>query len=101
MAMTAADKLELQKQFVSLDDYEKDKTVTNSRLDCIEKNQAKKRLGCSSHRHAVKNHHVDMLRKRGGSYRYSYQTTMGIIRFCSVKVSRCRYVSPLHHRATE
>ena len=41
MAMTAADRLELQKQFVSLDDYEKDKTVTNSRLDCIEKNQAK------------------------------------------------------------
>ena len=41
MAMTAADKLELQKQFVSLNDYEKDKTVTNSRLDCIEKNQAK------------------------------------------------------------
>ena len=44
MAMTAADKLELQKQFVSLDDYEKDKTVTNSRLDCIEKNQAKNDL---------------------------------------------------------
>ena len=44
MAMTAADKLELQKQFVSLDDYEKDKTVTNSRLDCIEKNQAKNGL---------------------------------------------------------
>ena len=44
MAMTAVDKLELQKQFVSLDDYEKDKTVTNSRLDCIEKNQAKNDL---------------------------------------------------------
>ena len=44
MAMTAEDKLELQKQFVSLDDYEKDKTVTNSRLDCIEKNQAKNDL---------------------------------------------------------
>ena len=44
MAMTAADKLELQKQFVSLGDYEKDKTVTNSRLDCIEKNQAKNDL---------------------------------------------------------
>ena len=44
MAMTAADRLELQKQFVSLDDYEKDKTVTNSRLDCIEKNQAKNDL---------------------------------------------------------
>ena len=44
MAMTAADKLELQKQLVSLDDYEKDKTVTNSRLDCIEKNQAKNDL---------------------------------------------------------
>ena len=44
MAMTAADKLELQKQFVTLDDYEKDKTVTNSRLDCIEKNQAKNDL---------------------------------------------------------
>ena len=44
MAMTAADKLELQKQFVSLDDYEKDKTVTNSRLDCVEKNQTKNDL---------------------------------------------------------
>ena len=44
MAMTAADRLELQKQFVILDDYEKDKTVTNSRLDCIEKNQAKNDL---------------------------------------------------------
>ena len=44
MAMTAADKLELQKQFVSLDDYEKDKTITNSRLDCIEKNQTKNDL---------------------------------------------------------
>lgn len=44
MAMTAADKLELQKQFVSLDDYEKDKTVTNSRLDCVEKSQAKNDL---------------------------------------------------------
>ena len=44
MAMTAADRLELQKQFVSLDDYEKDKTVTNSRLDCIEKNQTKNDL---------------------------------------------------------
>ena len=44
MAMTAADKLELQKQFVSLDDYEKDKTVNNSRFDCIDKNQAKNDL---------------------------------------------------------
>jgi hypothetical protein len=44
MAMTAADKLELQKQFVSLDDYEKDKTVTNSRLDCVEKSQTKNDL---------------------------------------------------------
>jgi len=44
MAMTAADKLELQKQFVSLDDYEKDKTVTISRLDCVEKSQAKNDL---------------------------------------------------------
>lgn len=44
MAMTANDRLELQKQFVSLDDYEKDKTVTNSRLDCIEKNQTKNDL---------------------------------------------------------
>ena len=44
MAMTAADKLELQKQFVSLDDYEKDKTVTNSRLDCVEKSQARNDL---------------------------------------------------------
>ena len=44
MAMTAADRLELQKSFVSLDDYEKDKTVTNSRLDCVEKNQTKNDL---------------------------------------------------------
>ena len=44
MAMTAEDRLELQQKFVSLDDYEKDKTVTNSRLDCIEKNQAKNDL---------------------------------------------------------
>ena len=44
MAMTAADRLELQKAFVSLDDYEKDKTVTNSRLDCVEKSQARNDL---------------------------------------------------------
>ena len=44
MAMTAEDRLELQKSFVSLDDYEKDKTVTNSRLDCVEKNQTKNDL---------------------------------------------------------
>jgi len=44
MAMTAADKLELQKQFVSLDDYENDKAVTNSRLDCVEKSQARNDL---------------------------------------------------------
>lgn len=39
MAMTAADKLELQKAFVSLDDYEKDKTAIGNRLDCVEKSQ--------------------------------------------------------------
>ncbi|MPM18101.1 hypothetical protein SDC9_64507 [bioreactor metagenome] len=44
MAMTAADRLELQGKFVSLDDYEKDKTVTNNRLDCVEKSQAKNDL---------------------------------------------------------
>ena len=44
MAMTAADRLELQKAFVTLDDYEKDKTVTNSRLDCAEKSQARNDL---------------------------------------------------------
>lgn len=44
MAMTAADRLELQKAFVTLDDYEKDKTVTNSRLDCVEKSQARNDL---------------------------------------------------------
>ena len=44
MAMTAEDRLELQKAFVTLDDYEKDKTVTNSRLDCVEKSQARNDL---------------------------------------------------------
>ena len=44
MAMTAADRLELQKQFVSLDDYEKDKTAIGNRLDCVEKSQAKNDL---------------------------------------------------------
>lgn len=44
MAMTAADRLELQKSFVSLDDYEKDKTATNNRIDCVEKNQTKNDL---------------------------------------------------------
>lgn len=37
MAMTAADKLELQKQFVTLDDYEKDKDATEKRLCEVEK----------------------------------------------------------------
>jgi hypothetical protein len=44
MAMTAADKLELQKQFVSLDDYEKDKNAINARVDCVEKSQVKNDL---------------------------------------------------------
>ena len=37
MAMTAADKLELQKQFVSLDDYVNDKKKIDERLDKVEK----------------------------------------------------------------
>ena len=44
MAMTAEDRLELQKHFVSLDDYEKDKIGITSRLDCVEKNQTKNDL---------------------------------------------------------
>jgi len=44
MAMTAADKLELQKSFVGLDDYEKDQAATNARIDCIEKSQTKNDL---------------------------------------------------------
>lgn len=44
MAMTAADRLELQKSFVGLDDYEKDKAATNARIDCVEKNQQKNDL---------------------------------------------------------
>lgn len=44
MAMTAADRLELQKSFVGIDDYEKDKAVTSARLDCVEKNQTKNDL---------------------------------------------------------
>lgn len=37
MAMTAADKLELQKAFVTLDDYVNDKKKTDERLDKVEK----------------------------------------------------------------
>jgi len=44
MAMTAADRLELQKAFVSLDDYEKDKSTITGRLDCVEKSQARNDL---------------------------------------------------------
>ena len=44
MAMTAADRLELQKSFVGLDDYENDKAATNVRIDCIEKSQTKNDL---------------------------------------------------------
>lgn len=44
MAMTAEDKLELQKSFVGLDDYENDKAATNARIDCIEKSQTKNDL---------------------------------------------------------
>jgi hypothetical protein len=44
MAMTAADRLELQKTFVGLDDYEKDKAATNARIDCVEKSQQKNDL---------------------------------------------------------
>lgn len=44
MAMTAADRLELQKSFVGLDDYENDKAATNARIDCIEKSQTKNDL---------------------------------------------------------
>ena len=44
MAMTAADKLELQQKFVSLDDYEKDKNAINARVDCVEKSQVKNDL---------------------------------------------------------
>ncbi len=44
MAITAADRLELQAKFVSLDDYEKNKTVVNNRLDCVEKSQTKNDL---------------------------------------------------------
>jgi len=44
MAMTAADRLELQKSFVGLDDYEKDKEATNARIDCVEKSQTKNDL---------------------------------------------------------
>lgn len=39
MAMTAADKLELQKQFVTLDDYEKDQKKVDERITCVEKSQ--------------------------------------------------------------
>ena len=44
MAMTAADRLELQKTFVGLDDYEKDKAATNARIDCVEQSQQKNDL---------------------------------------------------------
>ena len=44
MAMTAADRLELQKSFVRIGDYEKDRVITNKRLDCIEDSQAKNDL---------------------------------------------------------
>ena len=44
MAMTAADRLELQKSFVGIDDYENDKAATNARIDCIEKSQTKNDL---------------------------------------------------------
>lgn len=37
MAMTAADRIELQKQYVSLDDYVNDKKKTDERLDKVEK----------------------------------------------------------------
>ena len=37
MAMTAADRLELEKAFVSLDDYVNDKKKTDERLDKVEK----------------------------------------------------------------
>jgi hypothetical protein len=37
MAMTAEDKLELQKQFVILDDYVNDKKKMDERLDRVEK----------------------------------------------------------------
>lgn len=37
MAMTAADKLELQKEFVTLDDYVNDKKKIDERLDKVEK----------------------------------------------------------------
>lgn len=36
MAMTAADRLELQKQFVTLDDYVKDKSECDKRLKKVE-----------------------------------------------------------------
>jgi hypothetical protein len=39
MAMTAADKLELQKAFVTLDDYEKDQKKVDERITCVEKSQ--------------------------------------------------------------
>lgn len=39
MAMTAEDKLELQKQFVTLDDYEKDQEKVDERITCVEKSQ--------------------------------------------------------------
>lgn len=44
MAMTAADRLELQKSFVGLDDYENDKAATNARIECVEKSQTKNDL---------------------------------------------------------
>ena len=37
MAMTAADRLELQKSFVGIDDYENDKENTEKRLSEVEK----------------------------------------------------------------
>jgi hypothetical protein len=44
MAMTAADKLELQKAFVTLDDYEKDQKKVDERITCVENNQQKNDL---------------------------------------------------------
>ena len=44
MAMTADDMLNLKERFVSIDDYEKDKSSVNSRLECVEKSQTKNDL---------------------------------------------------------
>lgn len=40
MAMTAADRIELKDNYVSLTQYKEDKTATDARIQCVEKKQS-------------------------------------------------------------